>query len=69
MPIGEELDDLAEAESQHVQLAKRIEKNRVESGARGEEDEAARRTFVLGYYQGVIDGIAGSRTENTVRCY
>jgi rubrerythrin len=56
VPVRQLLDDLAEAESKHVQLAEELEKKEVESGARKEEDEAARRTFVL---QVVQPGLAG----------
>ena len=56
VPVRQLLDDLGEAESKHVQLAEELEKKEVESGARKEEDEAARRTFVL---QVVQPGLAG----------
>ena len=50
------LDDLAREESKHVQIAEQLEKQQVESGQRREEDEGARRTFVL---QVVQPGLAG----------
>jgi rubrerythrin len=56
VPVRRLLDDLAEAESQHVRLAEELEKKEVESGARKEEDEVARRRFVL---QVVQPGLAG----------
>jgi rubrerythrin len=55
-PVRELLDDLAEEESKHVKLADEIEAKQVQSGARKQEDEAARRTFVL---QIVQPGLAG----------
>jgi erythrin-vacuolar iron transport family protein len=54
--VRELLDDLAAEESKHVKLAEELEENQVESGARKEEDQAARRTFVL---QVVQPGLAG----------
>src|SRR6202162_2299222 len=55
-PVRQLLTDLAQEESQHVKLAEELEKKQVESGERKEEDEAARRTFVL---QIVQPGLAG----------
>src|SRR3984893_2972461 len=46
-PVRELLNDLAQEENKHVKLAEELEAKQVESGARKEEDEAARRTFVL----------------------
>jgi erythrin-vacuolar iron transport family protein len=54
--VRELLGDLAAEESKHVKLAEELEENQVKSGARKEEDEAARRTFVL---QIVQPGLAG----------
>ena len=54
--VRELLGDLAAEESKHVKLAEELEETQVESGARKEEDEAARRTFVL---QVVQPGLAG----------
>jgi erythrin-vacuolar iron transport family protein len=54
--IRELLSDLAEEESKHVKLAEELETQQVESGERKEEEEAARRTFVL---QVVQPGLAG----------
>jgi rubrerythrin len=54
--IRELLGDLAAEESKHVKLAEELEAKQVESGARKEEDDAARRTFVL---QIVQPGLAG----------
>src|SRR6202795_1141331 len=56
VPVRQLLGDLAEEESKHVDLAEELEKKQVESGERKEEDEAARRTFVL---QIVQPGLAG----------
>jgi rubrerythrin len=55
-PIRQLLTDLAEQESGHVHLADELDKQQVASGARKEEDEAAKRTFVL---QIVQPGLAG----------
>src|SRR6202008_4249555 len=49
-------NDLAQEESKHVKLAEELEEKQVETGARKEEDQAARRTFVL---QIVQPGLAG----------
>jgi erythrin-vacuolar iron transport family protein len=54
--VRELLADLAEEESKHVKLADELEVKQVQSGARKQEDEAARRTFVL---QIVQPGLAG----------
>ncbi len=56
VPVRQLLGDLAEEESKHVELAEELEKKQVESGERKQEDEAARRTFVL---QVVQPGLAG----------
>ena len=56
VPVRQLLGDLAQEESKHVDLAEELEKKQVESGERKEEDEAARRTFVL---QIVQPGLAG----------
>ena len=56
VPVRQLLDDLAEEESKHVELAEELEEQQVKSGERKEEDEAARRTFVL---QVVQPGLAG----------
>ena len=50
------LNDLAQEESKHEKLAGELEEKQVKSGQRKEEDEAARRTFVL---QVVQPGLAG----------
>ena len=55
-PVRQLLSDLAQEESKHVKLAEELEEKQVESGERKEEDEAARRTFVL---QVVQPGLAG----------
>ena len=55
-PVRELLSDLAEQESKHVEVAAELEKQQVESGQRKEEDEGAKRTFVL---QVVQPGLAG----------
>src|ERR1700675_3554716 len=55
-PVRDLLNALAQEESKHVKLAEELEEKQVESGARKEEDEAARRTFVL---QVVQPGLAG----------
>ncbi|MBV8225772.1 MAG: rubrerythrin [Verrucomicrobia bacterium] len=54
--VRELLSDLAEEESKHVKLAEQLEAQQVESGERKEEEDAARRTFVL---QVVQPGLAG----------
>jgi erythrin-vacuolar iron transport family protein len=60
LPIRELLTSLAQQEAQHVALAEPLEKEQVESGARAEEDEANRRSFVLRIVQpglaGLMDG-------------
>src|SRR5580700_4885974 len=50
------LNDLAQEESKHEKLPGELEEKQVKSGQRKEEDEAARRTFVL---QVVQPGLAG----------
>jgi len=55
-PVRELLSDLAEQESKHVEMAEELERHQVESGQRKEEDEGAKRTFVL---QVVQPGLAG----------
>ncbi len=55
-PVRELLSDLAQEESKHVEIAEQLEKEQVESGQRKEEDEGAKRTFVL---QVVQPGLAG----------
>ena len=55
-PVRQLLNDLAQAESKHVHLAEVMQERQVQSGERKEEDEAARRTFVL---QVVQPGLAG----------
>src|SRR6516164_4557573 len=55
-PVRQLLSDLAEQESKHVELAEQLERQQVESGQRKEEDEGAKRTFVL---QVVQPGLAG----------
>jgi rubrerythrin len=55
-PIRQLLNDLAQEESRHITLAERLEKEQIQSGTRQQEDEAARRTFVL---QIVQPGLAG----------
>ena len=55
-PVRELLSDLAEQESKHVEIAEELERQQVESGQRKEEDEGAKRTFVL---QVVQPGLAG----------
>ena len=54
--VRELLSDLAEEESKHVKLAEEMEAQQVASGERKEEEDAARRTFVL---QVVQPGLAG----------
>jgi erythrin-vacuolar iron transport family protein len=55
-PVRQLLSDLAEQESKHVEIAEQLEQEQVESGQRKEEDEGAKRTFVL---QVVQPGLAG----------
>lgn len=55
-PVRELLSDLAEQESKHVEIAEELERRQIESGERKEEDEGAKRTFVL---QVVQPGLAG----------
>jgi erythrin-vacuolar iron transport family protein len=55
-PVRELLSDLAEQESKHVEIAEGLERQQIESGQRKEEDEGAKRTFVL---QVVQPGLAG----------
>ena len=55
-PVRQLLSDLAQEEGNHVRLAEELEQKQLESGERKEEDEAARRTFVL---QAVQPGLAG----------
>src|SRR6201994_1556905 len=55
-PVRQLLNDLAQEESKHAKLAGELEEKQVKSGQRREEDEAARRTFVL---QVVQPGLAG----------
>jgi len=55
-PVRQLLNDLAQEESKHVKLAEEMEEKQVESGERKQEEEAARRTFVL---QVVQPGLAG----------
>jgi rubrerythrin len=55
-PVRQLLSDLAQEESKHVEIAEQLERQQVESGQRKEEDEGARRTFVL---QVVQPGLAG----------
>jgi erythrin-vacuolar iron transport family protein len=54
--VRELLSDLAEEESKHERLAEELETQQVASGELKEEEEAARRTFVL---QVVQPGLAG----------
>jgi erythrin-vacuolar iron transport family protein len=54
--VRELLSDLAEEESKHEKLAEELETQQVASGELKEEQEAARRTFVL---QVVQPGLAG----------
>jgi erythrin-vacuolar iron transport family protein len=60
VPVRQLLDDLGQAETEHVELAEELEKKQVESGERKGEDIAARRTFVLRVVQpglaGLMDG-------------
>ena len=55
-PVRQLLSDLAEEESKHVELAEELERQQVESGQRKEEDEGAKRTFLV---QVVQPGLAG----------
>jgi rubrerythrin len=55
-PVRQLLNDLAQEESKHVEIAEELERKQVESGQRKEEDEGAKRTFVL---QVVQPGLAG----------
>jgi erythrin-vacuolar iron transport family protein len=55
-PVRQLLSDLAQEESKHVEIAEQLQKEQVESGQRKEEDEGAKRTFVL---QVVQPGLAG----------
>jgi len=55
-PIRQLLNNLAQEESNHIRLAEQLEQEQVKSGARKEEEDAARRTFVL---QIVQPGLAG----------
>jgi rubrerythrin len=55
-PVRELLNDLAQEERKHVKLAEELEEKQVESGERKQEEESARRTFVL---QVVQPGLAG----------
>jgi len=54
------LGDLAVAEQQHSELANHLDQEQTASGARGREDEAQRRSFVLQVIQpglvGLMDG-------------
>ena len=54
------LGDLAAAEMEHVQVAGRLEDQHMAGGARGREDESARKRFVLQIIQpglvGLMDG-------------
>ena len=58
--VRELLDQLAEAEDQHENLAERLGEALLTKDARAEEDETARRMFVLQYVQpglaGLMDG-------------
>jgi rubrerythrin len=58
--VRELLDQLAEAEDQHENLAERLGEKLLTKSARAEEDETARRMFVLQYVQpglaGLMDG-------------
>src|SRR5437763_1227360 len=58
--VRELLVDLAEAEAKHEGLAHRLEQKILTPSARAEEDETARRMFVLQYVQpglaGLMDG-------------
>jgi erythrin-vacuolar iron transport family protein len=58
--VRELLDQLAEAEDKHENLAERLGERLLTKGARAEEDETARRMFMLQYVQpglvGLMDG-------------
>jgi rubrerythrin len=58
--VRELLDQLAEAEDKHEDLAERLGERLLTKGARAEEDETARRMFMLQYIQpglvGLMDG-------------
>jgi len=58
--VRELLDQLAEAEDKHEDLAERLGERILTKGARAEEDETARRMFMLQYVQpglvGLMDG-------------
>jgi erythrin-vacuolar iron transport family protein len=58
--VRELLDQLAEAEDKHEDLAERLGERILTKGARAEEDETARRMFMLQYIQpglvGLMDG-------------
>jgi rubrerythrin len=58
--VRELLDQLAEAEDKHEDLAERLGERLLTKGARAEEDETARRMFMLQYVQpglvGLMDG-------------
>jgi len=56
-PVRQLLSDLAEQESKHVELAEQLERQQVESGQRKEEDEGAKRTFVLQVVQPALAGL------------
>lgn len=59
-PTRKLLGDLAEAEARHSATAELMEREQMESGAHGHEEEALRRQFVLQYVQpglvGLMDG-------------
>src|SRR5262249_44102967 len=58
--VREPLDQLAEAEDQHENLAERLQEEILTKEARGEEESTARRMFMLQYVQpglaGLMDG-------------
>jgi rubrerythrin len=58
--VRELLDQLADAEDQHESLAEKLDERILTKDARAEEDETARRMFVLQYVQpglaGLMDG-------------
>jgi rubrerythrin len=58
--VRELLDQLAEAEDKHEDLAERLGERILTKGARAQEDETARRMFMLQYVQpglvGLMDG-------------
>jgi rubrerythrin len=58
--VRELLDQLAEAEDKHEDLAERLGERILTKGARAQEDETARRMFMLQYIQpglvGLMDG-------------